>query len=81
MKWTDNFLGRRTRRERAEKQIKAEAERIAGEIVGHAMQEHKKFRQAFKGILTRRDAELLSDIGAKRRLAHYREEDERYGSI
>jgi len=84
MKWVDNFRGRKARKEKeTEAKILSEARRIATGSVGEIVTYDKRMRRAFKGIMTRHQASILGEIGAKnhaRELARQTAEDERYGT-
>ena len=61
MRWTNSFIGRKARKEAEQARlVQREAERIATEGVLEALAWDKKLRRAFRGILTRGEAERLS---------------------
>ena len=61
MRWTNSFIGRKARKEAEQARlVQREAERIATEGVMEALTHDKKLRRAFRGIITRAQAERLS---------------------
>ena len=80
MRWTNSFIGRKARKEAEQARlVQREAERIATEGVMEALTHDKTLRRAFRGIITRAQAERLSMQGpylSKRQKAEKRADEQ-----